>query len=89
MYGEKARQELHKNDASNIEQILEPTPYKAEVVRPPSSHQENYQVRRTRHAGHCWRSKNELIKDIFLWTPSNERTKAGRPTRPYILQRCR
>ena len=27
------------------------------------------QVRRTRHAGHCWRSRDELIKDVFLWTP--------------------
>ena len=27
------------------------------------------QVRRTRHAGHCWRSRDELINDVFLWTP--------------------
>ena len=26
-------------------------------------------VRRTRHARHCWRSKDELISDILLWTP--------------------
>ena len=26
-------------------------------------------VRRTRHAGHCWRSKDELISDVFLCTP--------------------
>ena len=25
--------------------------------------------RRTRHAGHCWRSRDELISDILLWTP--------------------
>ena len=25
--------------------------------------------RRTRHAGHCWRSKDELISDVLLWTP--------------------
>ena len=25
-------------------------------------------VRRTRHASHCWRSKDELISDIILWT---------------------
>ena len=24
------------------------------------------QVRRTKHAGHCWRSRNELISDILL-----------------------
>ena len=28
------------------------------------------QVRRTRHAGHCWRSKDELISDVLLWTPT-------------------
>ena len=27
------------------------------------------QVRRTRHAGHCWRSKDELVSDVLLWTP--------------------
>ena len=27
------------------------------------------QVRRTRHAGHSWRSKVELIRDVLLWTP--------------------
>ena len=28
------------------------------------------QVRRTRHAGHCWKSKDELISDVLLWTPT-------------------
>ena len=27
------------------------------------------QVRWTRHAGHCWRSRDELISDVVLWTP--------------------
>ena len=27
------------------------------------------QVRRTRYAGHCWRSKDELISDVLLLTP--------------------
>ena len=40
------------------------------------------QVRRARHAGHCWRSKDELISDVLLWTPA----KAGRPARTYIQQ---
>ena len=25
------------------------------------------QVRRNRHAGHCWRSRDELIRDVLLW----------------------
>ena len=27
------------------------------------------QVRRSRHAGHCWRSRDQLISDVLLWTP--------------------
>ena len=26
------------------------------------------QIRRTRHAGHCWKSRDELISDVPLWT---------------------
>ena len=44
------------------------------------------QVRRTRHAGHCWRSKDELISDVLLWTPTYGQAKAGRPARTYIQQ---
>ena len=46
------------------------------------------QVRRPRHAGHCWRSKDELIRDVLLWTPTHGRAKAGRPARTYIQQLC-
>ena len=37
------------------------------------------QVRRTRHAGHCWRSKDELISDVLLWIPTYGCAKARRP----------
>ena len=43
-------------------------------------------VRQTRHAGHCWRSRDELISDVLLWTPTHGRAKAGRPARTYIQQ---
>ena len=43
-------------------------------------------VKRTRHAGHCWRSRDVLISDVLLWTPSHGRAKAGRPARTYIKQ---
>ena len=33
-------------------------------------------VRRTRHAGHCWRSRDELISDVLLWTPIYGRGKS-------------
>ena len=34
--------QLHKNVASNSEQVLVATPYKAPTIRPPASHHENY-----------------------------------------------
>ena len=33
------------------------------------------QVRRTRHAGHYWRSKDELISDVLLWPPHMAKQK--------------
>ena len=46
------------------------------------------QGRRTRHAGHSWRSKDELISDVLLWTPTYGQAKAGRPAQTYIQQLC-
>ena len=46
------------------------------------------QVRWTRHAGHCWRSRDKLIRDLLLWTPTHGRAKAGRPAQTYIQQLC-
>ena len=40
-----------------------------------------FQVKQTRHTGHCWRSRDELISDVLLWTPTYGRAKAGRPAR--------
>ena len=84
----KARRRLHKNAASNIEQVLEATPTKHQLYGhlPPIT--KTIKVRRTRHAGHCWRSRDELISDVLLWTPSYGRAKAGRPARTYIQQLC-
>ena len=45
-------------------------------------------IRRNRLAGHYSRSRDELIRDVSLWTPSHGRAKAGRPTRTYIKQLC-
>ena len=45
-------------------------------------------VGRTRQAGYCWRSREELISDVHLWTPTYGRAKAGRPARTYIQQLC-
>ena len=41
------------------------------------------QARRTRHTGHCWRSKDELISDVLLWIPAYGQAKAGWSARTY------
>ena len=46
------------------------------------------QVRRKRHTGHCWRSKDELVSDVLQWTPAYGQAKAGWPARTYIQQLC-
>ena len=46
------------------------------------------QIRRTRHVGHCWRSKDKLISNVLLWTPSQGCTSVGRPDRTYLQQLC-
>ena len=46
------------------------------------------QVRQTRHAGHCRRSRDEIMSDVLLWTPTYGRAKAGWPARTYIQQLC-
>ena len=63
-----------------------PTRYQLYGHLPPIT--KTIQVRRTRHAGHCWRSRDELISDVLLWTPTHGRAKARRPARTYIQQLC-
>ena len=36
----------------------------------------------------CWRSKDELISDVLLWTPTHGCARVGRPVRTYIQQLC-
>ena len=42
----------------------------------------------TRHAEQSWRSRDELISDVLLWTPSHGRAKVGRQASTYIQQLC-
>ena len=83
---------LEKKIDSNYTRMLQ-----AKLNNTPQKHQlcghlppimKSIQVRRTRHAGHCWRSRDELINDVLLWTPTYGRAKAGRPARTYIQQQC-
>ena len=84
--GEEARRQLHKNVASNIEQDLVEHPTRHQLYGHLAPITKTIQVRRARHAGHCWRSRDELISDVLLWTPTYGRAKSGRPARTYIQQ---
>ena len=45
-------------------------------------------IRRSRLVGHCWRSKDELLRDVHLWTSLYGRAKAGWPAPTYIQLLC-
>ena len=47
-----------------------------------------FKFRRNRYAGHCWRSRDELIRDVLIWTPSHGRRKARQPAQTYIQKLC-
>ena len=83
--GEEARRQLYKNAASESRR-QHPTRHQLYGHLPPIT--KTIQVRRTRHAGHCWRSRDELISDVLLWTPTYGRAKAGQPARTCIQQLC-
>ena len=83
MYGEK---EWRQQAILNKSWRQHPTKQQLYGYLPPIT--KTIQAGRTRYAGHCWRSKDELMRDVFLWTPSHGRAKAGRPARTYIQQLC-
>ena len=63
-------------------------PTKQQLYSHPPPITKTIKIRRTRHAGHCRRSRDELISDALLWPPSHGGGKAGRPARNYIQQLC-
>ena len=81
---------LDGNYTRMLREILNQTwrlhPTKLYGNQPPIT--KTIEIRRTRHAGNCWRSRDEHIRDVLLWTHSHGRRKAGRLTRTYILQLC-
>ena len=50
-----------------------PTRHKLYGHLPPIT--KTMQARQTRHAGHCWRSKDELISNVLIWTPHMAKQK--------------
>ena len=72
----------------NYTRKLRATPLETPTIQTLAPITKTIQLRRTRHAGHCWRSKDDLRSDVLLWTPTYGRAKAGRPARTYIQQLC-
>ena len=88
MAGEEARQQLQKNVASNLNKSWQQHPTRHQLYSHLPPIMKTIQARRTRHAGHCWRSRDELISDVLLWTPTYGWAKAGWPAQTYIQQLC-
>ena len=86
------RKKLHGNYTRMLRAILNkswwqhPTRPQLYGHLPPIT--KTIQVRRTKHAGHCWRSREKPISDVLLWTPTYGRPKAGQPAWTYIQQLC-
>ena len=59
-------------------------PKKTAAVRPLTSNHANHS-RKTRYAGV---SKDELISEILLWTPTHGHTSIDRPAKTYIHRLC-
>ena len=77
---------MEKKLISNFTRILRAAPQKTVGHLPPIT--KTIYIRLPRHAGHCWRSRDEIIIDILLCTPSHGRAKPGRPGRTYTQQLC-
>ena len=65
---EKNLLELHKNVTCCFKQIMAATSLKTVTLRPLIFHLKNIQIK---HAGHSWRSKDKLMINILLWTPTH------------------
>ena len=81
------------NGVHTIRQMANPTPRvcglfhnsaKQQLYSHLSSVSKTIQVRRTRFAGHWWRSKDELISDILLSTPTYGCASVGQPVKPHL-----
>ena len=68
----------------NRELVLNWIVWNRTVHLPPIS--KTIQIKRTRYAGHRWRSKYQLISDVFLWTPSHGHESVGWPAKTYPQQ---
>ena len=57
---------LDGNNTRMLRAVFEVTLHKAAVVRPLTSHLTNFKEPMNKTCRHCWRSKDELISEVFL-----------------------
>ena len=83
-----AEKKLNENYTRMLQDVLniswQQHPTKQQLYSHLLSFSKTIQIRRTRKAGHYWRSKDKLISNILLWTPSYGGTSVGWPTRTYL-----
>ena len=70
----------------NISWKQHPTKQRLYGSLPPIS--QTIKERRARFAGHCWRSKAEIISDVLLWAPKHGYNSQGGQSKNYINQLC-
>ena len=83
---------LDRNWTRNLRAILKTSwkqhPTNQQLYDQLSPIYKTIQIRRTRHWGHCWRSKSEVISNVYLWTPSLGRAGVGQLVRTDRQQLC-
>lgn len=42
-------------------------------------------IRRTIFDGHCFRSEDEIVKDVLFWTPNHGTTKQARQSKKLLI----
>ena len=82
-YGEKAWRQYTRMMWAILNKSWRQHPTKQQMYGHLPTITKTIQVRRTRHAGHGWR-----IRDEFLWTSSHRQAKAGWPAKSYKQQLC-
>ena len=68
----------------NVSWKSHPTKARLYGPLPPVSH--TIRDRRITFAGHCWRSKGEIVSDLILWQPKHGKANRGRPRKTFINQ---
>ena len=88
----RLEKKLDSNYTRMLQAILNKTwrqhPAKQHLYGHLSSITKTIKDRRSRHAGHRWRSKEEHIRDILLWNPTNGPAKVEQPARTFIQLLC-